>query len=298
MMKLRHSNQSHPLRQIKVLGQPEKGQPANPGYIVVFDSQDKSRVVDVANIKHICIEENLGEELVEQFGARARGLNLTFKAEDETFNFSTDTNIFMSLLHKAKHGYSFDLTSILNNNHLSRALPLPIKLGDYRAGKGIYMGLWEPEQSLGRIFNVYAATEDLFNSKKDSYNFTFDQAQKELASLRDWQCQNGSNIDISEDISEYSNEELSQWMLPRQLLHKHYSETLLSPYLRTYLIENPEQGARRYIQSTGRHRNELLGNFSDVTFYLSTEDQKNYHSPSVNTGRVRPIRLEPYKFRR
>ena len=63
------------------------------------------------------------------------------------------------------------------------------KIGDYIEGKGIYCGKWVPKdrtgKSLGTIFNLFAAPEDIGILK------SFNDAVKSVATLRNWHGHDG-----------------------------------------------------------------------------------------------------------
>ena len=71
------------------------------------------------------------------------------------------------------------------------------KIGRMIPGKGIYIGTWTPKdeegKSLGKIFNVYAAPQDLTDSTGQKSVFRYTQAVKRVSELKNWHGHNGTN---------------------------------------------------------------------------------------------------------
>ncbi len=74
--------------------------------------------------------------------------------------------------------------------------PENANIGDVVEGKGIYIGEWEPIGSdgisLGRIFNLYAAPEDIFDNGK-RLNTSFNNMASRVVELKDWNGHDGFN---------------------------------------------------------------------------------------------------------
>ena len=72
------------------------------------------------------------------------------------------------------------------------------KTGDLISGQGIFLGLYEPTDgdgnSLGKIFNVYAAPQDLPDTMK------YTDAVKYIASLKEWYGFEGTNYATDKEI--------------------------------------------------------------------------------------------------
>lgn len=66
--------------------------------------------------------------------------------------------------------------------------------GEMIAGRGVFIGTWEPcdeeGRSLGATFNVFAAPEDLADGKKQA--FSYPDAVKRIALLKNWHGHDGS----------------------------------------------------------------------------------------------------------
>jgi hypothetical protein len=79
------------------------------------------------------------------------------------------------------------------------------KIGQMIPGQGIYIGKWAPKdssgKSLGKIFNIYAAPEDLtddITGKKAV--FTYNNTLKRLAALRNWHGHNGASYTTDKEL--------------------------------------------------------------------------------------------------
>ncbi len=70
------------------------------------------------------------------------------------------------------------------------------KPGDLIPGQGIYMGKWQPKDrdgaSLGKVFNVFAAPEDLKSSDATPLHLTFHDTVYWVDKLKDWHGYNGA----------------------------------------------------------------------------------------------------------
>lgn len=89
----------------------------------------------------------------------------------------------------------------LPKSHIPASAAPALQPGQMVPGKGVYAGIWEPKdrngKSLGKIFNVFAAPEDLwkegwFSGKKT--RMTFNDAAKRLAELRNWHGHDGGDF--------------------------------------------------------------------------------------------------------
>ena len=99
--------------------------------------------------------------------------------------------------------------------------PQTPEVGQLVKDKGIYIGLWEPTDkkgnSLGRIFDLYAAPKDI--KKHDDYNLymTFNEAVHRVSELKDWHGHNGGNFENEQTVLEAvqnNPEKLSDWFIP------------------------------------------------------------------------------------
>lgn len=71
-------------------------------------------------------------------------------------------------------------------------VPKGPEIGDLVEGEGVYLGRYEPKDesdvSIGKIFNIYAAPEDLTQEKT-----SYDKSQATLATLKNWHGHDGAN---------------------------------------------------------------------------------------------------------
>jgi hypothetical protein len=72
-------------------------------------------------------------------------------------------------------------------------------VGQLIAGRGIFVGAWEPKdqngRSLAKTFNVFAAPEDLTDSSGRKALLTFRQAAAQVSSLRNWHGHDGGTFE-------------------------------------------------------------------------------------------------------
>jgi hypothetical protein len=97
--------------------------------------------------------------------------------------------------------------------------------GQLIEGKGVYLGPWEPKDRhgrLGRIFDVYAAPEDLKGARGDFLQ-TFNDAVTHVAGLRNFHGHDGGDLASEDAVLEaaYNNPAaLGNWFIPtKDLLH-------------------------------------------------------------------------------
>ncbi len=73
-----------------------------------------------------------------------------------------------------------------------------LKVGDLVAGEGIFLCQYEPRDRegnwLGKVFNVFAAPEDLTDAAGQKVYLTFDQAVARVAELQNWHGHDGAFI--------------------------------------------------------------------------------------------------------
>lgn len=85
---------------------------------------------------------------------------------------------------------------IMLDHRLSATAP---EIGQLIEGKGIYVGIWEPKDrkgnSLGKVFNLFAAPEDVQDSHGQNLLLTFDKAVKHVADLQGYYGYGGFNHD-------------------------------------------------------------------------------------------------------
>lgn len=103
-----------------------------------------------------------------------------------------------------------------------------LEAGQLIEGKGVYLGLWEPKDNkngriLGRIFDVYAAPQDLKNASGTNLLMTFNDAVQQVAGLKNYHGHDGGyfpNEKAILDAVRNNPAALENWFLPsKELLH-------------------------------------------------------------------------------
>jgi len=104
--------------------------------------------------------------------------------------------------------------------------PSQLETGKLIEGKGVYLGTWEPKdkngRTLGKIFDIYAAPEDIRNGSGNLLK-TFNNAVKHVAGLRNYHGHDGGNFANETAVLEAVRNNpaaLEKWFLPtKELLH-------------------------------------------------------------------------------
>ena len=104
--------------------------------------------------------------------------------------------------------------------------PSQLEAGKLIAGKGIYLGTWEPKdnsgRTLGKIFDIYAAPEDIRNRSGNLLTM-FNNAVKHVAGLKNYHGHDGGNFANEKAVLEAvrnNPEALAKWFIPtKELLH-------------------------------------------------------------------------------
>lgn len=174
----------------------------------------------------------------------------------------------------------------------AEAFPMPLmpEPGEMVKGEGIYIGEYDPKdgngKSLGKLFNVYAAPEDLTSE------ISYKDALKKLKELKSWHGYDGTDYATSKKII-------------AALMNGNYKGGWIMPPLE--IVEVGVQEA-----SLCRHKNSglLSGTFSNVNYMTSTEKDgsESFHAvkmesgenTSINSGYTggracRPVRLVEVK---
>ena len=104
--------------------------------------------------------------------------------------------------------------------------PSQLEAGKLIEGKGVYLGTWEPKdnsgRTLGKIFDIYAAPEDIRNGSGNLL-MKFNNAVKHVAGLRNYHGHDGGNFANEKAVLEAvrnNPEALAKWFIPtKELLH-------------------------------------------------------------------------------
>lgn len=98
--------------------------------------------------------------------------------------------------------------------------PSQLEAGKLIEGKGIYLGTWEPKdkngRTLGKIFDIYAAPEDIRNGSGNLLK-TFNNAVEHVAGLRNYHGHDGGNFANETAVLEAVRNNpaaLEKWFLP------------------------------------------------------------------------------------
>lgn len=278
-----------------ILGTPKPS--SGSGYMLFKDIDDTEHLVPPRELSSIQIGDNIGDGLTEKFGIRAVGMNVKFTYGNKEYYFRANLSEFIKALHLTSQGFTIDARDLLKPWDIKRKLPLPYALGDNVAYKGLYMGLWEPDQKLGTIFNVFAAPEDLFSRERNSYDLLLQDAVTEISKLSNWHGHDGAQYIIEDDLKDFGQEHMGPWIHPGILLAKLYKPELLSPYLREFLLKTNKHEDHKYVAFS----KYTIGDGRVIesgwkTVILDVNKQKNFESSTIKVGRVRPVRLEPYEM--
>lgn len=100
-------------------------------------------------------------------------------------------------------------------------LKLAYEVGKMVDGKGIYLGIWQPNtSSIKEVFDLYAAPEDLVNRRGKRILASFAKASKKVTELKDWHGHDGSALSSADDvrnaIKEGRYDELEKWFIPNK----------------------------------------------------------------------------------
>ena len=99
-------------------------------------------------------------------------------------------------------------------------VPAGPAVGETVEGKGVFVGIWQPidenGKSLGKIFNVYAAPEDLTDDKDNKVLLSFNDAAKRVGTLKGWNGYDGGNFENEEALikSLRKGKYNGEWFIP------------------------------------------------------------------------------------
>ena len=184
-----------------------------------------------------------------------------------------------------------------------------VKIGQLIEGRGVFFGTWEPKdgegRSLGKIFNMFAAPEDLTDSFGKRQTFKYLEAVGRVSSLKDWHGHDGTSYKTDKELFAALQDGTYNggWFIPpRELmigrdatneevqpdhLYAHHEKGALCG---TFALETSHQAgcAIWYWSSTARPDRSSL--FSNIRFLNGHEDWNHRDSFQLS---IRPVRLEP-----
>ena len=183
------------------------------------------------------------------------------------------------------------------------------KIGQLIKGRGIFFGTWEPKdgegRSLGKIFNMFAAPEDLTDRSGERKTFKYFEAVERISSLKNWHGHDGTPYRTDKELIEALKDGTynGDWFIPpRELmiggdetdevvqpdhLYAHHDKGDLRG---TFTLEASNQAgcAIWYWSSTARPDKPSF--FSNIRFMNGHEDWNHKDSFQLS---IRPVRLEP-----
>lgn len=127
-----------------------------------------------------------------------------------------------------------------------------LEIGQLVEGKGVYVGEWKPKDRDGRdpgkVFDVYAAPEDVVDNRGKKLLLTFNNAVKHVAGLRDWHGHDGARFEndtaLYNAIRDGRHEELEKWFIPTLDLVNGYDKNM-DKVNGNNLYEHKDKGAFR-----------------------------------------------------
>jgi hypothetical protein len=177
-------------------------------------------------------------------------------------------------------------------------------------GKGLYLGKWEPainNKTLGLIFNIYAAPENLRNDRQNSLTFTFSEAVHTLRKLENYHGHDGFDHTggIGDSFS-FENDTTSillnslqngsyqgEWFIPtlnilEQLLYKAREDIPEQYKFNIYKEATPSKTYPNYYWSCS----SVESNICSLNFRTGKQYKE---APSRDSNSVRLIRAEPHR---
>lgn len=124
------------------------------------------------------------------------------------------------------------------------------KPGDMIEGHGIFLGTWEPEDSkgsLGKLFNVFAAPEDLQGT------MTYRDAVESVARLKDWNGHDGANYANDDELYEALGDGRynGEWVIPPMIIWTGYDSIGCNSTMPDNFFANNDPEAFTGLFSTG-----------------------------------------------
>lgn len=168
-----------------------------------------------------------------------------------------------------------------------------VQPGQIIDGEGVFVGTWT-SKDLGKIFNVFAAPEDLTDIFERKILLTFNDAVVRVASLRDWHGHNGGNFENAAAVYDalknggYNGE----WFIPTQEmlqdnLYKRQNEGSLKE---TFTTKDYGSGYPVWYWSSTEHRGHSSGSSGMQGVHFS-DGREGWYLKDNNRSSCRPVRL-------
>ena len=180
------------------------------------------------------------------------------------------------------------------------------QIGQTIAGHGVYLGTWEPKdregQSLGKIFNVFAAPQDLTDSSGTISTFEFNAAVARVAELRNWHGHDGAHFE--NDIAFYkalkNNGYNGEWLIPTLDILGGVDMDENEVHADS-LYKNKDKGDLKntFTEASNPHDSDVYWSCTQDRNYTPriwtmrfSDGYVNWHVKGLTTASVRPVRLE------
>lgn len=210
---------------------------------------------------------------------------------------------YADLVEKIDEGYSpLDL-----KEHCSTVVPvIEPQPGEMIAGEGIFLGKYKPRDrdgySLGKIFNVFAAPEDLTDASGKQSSFKYVDTVKRIAALKNWHGHDGTNYATDKELYQAlkNGSYDGGWIIPTRALlsgkdvnsnvtqpdniYTHKDKGALAGTFKTAASDSSD-----YYWSSTEGR-DLPSFVYDVRFSNGLE---HWHHKDITLFSCRPVRLVP-----
>tara|TARA_B100000965_G_C19587778_1_gene756562 strand:- start:926 stop:1639 length:714 start_codon:yes stop_codon:yes gene_type:complete len=176
----------------------------------------------------------------------------------------------------------------------SATAPENFEIGQMVAGKGVFVGTYEPAdrqgRSFGKTFNLFAAPDDLTDGEGKKVLLTFNKAVKHVVTLKDWHGFDGGNLRNDTAVYDAVRNDpkaLENWFIPtKDIVERFYGHKDDGAFKGTF-VDNFRGHARWYWSCT-EHR-EDASSVCAITFTLGVDGWVRKDNFRLST---RPVRAE------
>lgn len=240
-------------------------------------------------------------------------LSISLKGQDDSLRlFKGNITDITKALHLITHGYSLDISPLLEPIANEPKYQLAYEPGSYIEGEGFYLGLWEPRHangiSLCKLFDVYAAPRDIMKNDTARQKLTFEAAVNFCATATSWHGHSGAYIHDEQkllQILENSPEKIEgKWIIPPICLMAKSNLYDGQPY-HTYLEKFYNSGELGQtfceLESLAQYywscsKTDYSSDLHRQTMSIKKESQPSSHDISIQLS-ARPIRLKQRTIR-